>query len=138
MPPLDEDDKPFLFRFLNLTKGTEFRVVDKTTKLAKSAPAVGGTMTAVFDPVPSNYWWEIEREVSETDSTNITPVKLYVGSPDIAGSFRDGSATGQSSVADNSSVLRIGPGEILSAVWTNANAGDIGTLLIQYQVLTKD
>ena len=140
MPVPEDTDEftPFMFRFLNLTKGTAFRVVDKTTKLAKSPPAVGGTMTAIFDPVPSDYWWEIEREVSQTNSTNITPVSLFVGSADIAGSFRDGSATGQKSVADNNSVLRIGPGEVLSAVWTNANLGDIGTLHIQYTVLTKD
>ena len=68
----------------------------------------------------------------------ITPVSLYVGSPDIFGSYRDGSATGQKSVADNRSPLRIGPGEVLTAVWTNTNIGDIASLLIQYQVLTKD
>jgi len=145
-PGEGETDEQFLFRFLNLTKGTEFRVVDKTTKLAVSKPSLGGLVQVSFDPVPSNYWWEIEREVSVvyagtqplTVSAAITPLALYVGSADIAGSYRDGSATGQKSVADNASVLRIGPGEVLTAIWANTNVGDIGTLLIQYQVLTKD
>ena len=52
MPPLGEDDKPFLFRFLNLTKGTNFRIVDKTTKLAVSKPSLGGVLSVSFDPVP--------------------------------------------------------------------------------------
>ena len=129
---------PFLFRFLNLTRGTEFRVVDKATKLARSVPAVANTITAVFDPVPSNYWWEVEREMVQNTSVNVTPLDLYVGSPDIAGSWRDGVATGQKAVADNKSPILVGPGQVLTAIWTNANPGDVGWITIQIKILTRD
>jgi len=137
-PEKDPTDFPYLFRFLNLVKGTQFRVVDKTTIFAKSLPAVANTMSAIFPPVSSSYWWEVEREMVQNTSTNVTPFDLYVGSPDIAGSWRDGSATGQKTVADNRSPILVGPGQVLSGIWTNANPGDIGWITLQLSILTKD
>lgn len=134
MAPDEEQVLPYS---LGLERGVEFRVVDFKSLFAKSGPALNGTMQAIFDPVPSGYWWEIEREVSQTTSTNITPVSIYVGDPGIAGTYRDGSATGQKSVADNRSPIRLSSYDVLSAIWTNANPGDIGTLWIQYKLLER-
>ena len=138
MPPLDESDMPFLFRFLNLEKGTEFRVVDFSELNARSAPAdATGRAIALFDPVPSNYWYEIERMVVVTNSAAISAANVYIGDTDNTANLRDGTASGNKAISDNRSVLRVPPNGVLSVVWTGMDVGAVGRTWIQFRKVTK-
>ena len=123
---------------IGVAEGIGFQVVDFRTRTAKSSPAIGNTMTAIFEAVDPGYVWEVERmTVQALPTVAISSAMIYAGDPAYPFSWRDGTASGNKSVADNRSPIRLTSSEVLTVVWTGADNGAVGYAWIQFRVLKR-
>ena len=123
---------------IGVAEGIGFQVVDYRTRTAKSGPAVGNTMTAYFEAVEPGYVWEIERmTVQALPTVAVSSASVFAGDPVFPFSWRDGTANGNKSVADERSPIRLTATEVLTVVWTGADNGAIGYAWIQFRVLKR-
>jgi hypothetical protein len=106
-----------------------------TFQVTKPADATG-VMTATFDPVPPGLFWLIERITVSTTSATPTTVMVYAGDPSPY-TYVDGSAAGNLDVADESSPILVNSATSLTAVWAGASVGAVGTIRIQYQLVSR-
>ena len=109
--------------------------LDERSLPVSSARATGGTCTAIFEPVPSDRWWLVDRLVVSCTST--TPTTAYVYD-DIPGpnALLGGTSSGNFDFDDTNNPYWIEASRQLRVVWVGASAGSIGTVRAHYRVLT--
>lgn len=100
-----------------------------------SQPAAGGTMSVLFDPVPLDTSWQLERVV--VSSTSSLPTRAYLFT-DLADPrhLLDGTNSGNFDVADNTTPVTVGAGLALLVVWLGAADGAVGTVRVQGTLAT--
>lgn len=117
--------------------GAALSVVDyRSTSLTTDPAGPDGIMLATFDPVPPGNFWLLERITVSTTSTTGTRALVYAGAPS-AGNFVDGTERGDLDTADEASPILIESSLSLLVIWTGASPGAVGTVRIQYQLVTR-
>jgi len=116
--------------------GAGLVVVDYRSESITTDPASLGVMTATFDPVPPGFLWLIARATVSTTSTAPTRTMLYAGAPSPM-NFVDGTNSGNLDIADENAAILLDSNISLTAIWTGASAGAVGTVRIQYQLVQR-
>jgi hypothetical protein len=117
--------------------GSALSVVDYRSEYLTTLPAGNdGILTIDFEPVPPGLLWLLQRTAVSTTSTTPTRALLYAGAA-VPQNFLDGTERGNLDVADNASPVLVESSTSLTVQWTGASPGAIGTIRIQYQLVSR-
>lgn len=121
-----------------VTEGVSYTTVDRRIAVATTKGAnAAGIAQAVFPAVPEGYLWLVERMTVMCDSALPTQATVYAGDP-IPINLIDGTSRGNLDVADETSPALVQTGLPLTAVWSGCTPGAIGTIRVQYQLVTRN
>jgi hypothetical protein len=113
-----------------------WQLVDWIDESYASAPASGGAATITLPQLSDGERWQLTHMVAFSTSTAAPQMRLYLDSVSPL-RLRDGTNTGIFDVADWPMGLMVPPGSQLIAQWTGCNAGDVGVLALQANVLRR-
>jgi hypothetical protein len=113
-----------------------WQLVDWRTESLRTDPAAGGLATATADQLESDQLWLITRAVCFCTSAGQTSLRLYASTVS-PGFLLDGSERGNFDVAEYPAGLQLHGGQQLVAQWSNAAAGSVGTVNVQYSLYQR-
>ena len=98
---------------------------------SNACTVAGGTVSAQFPSVPSDFFWSIEQIAVSNTSTTTTIAKCYQQLPQQDSNVIASTLSGNLDQDDVNSPLIILGANIFSVAWTNCSVGAVGTVRIQ-------
>lgn len=123
---------------LAATQGVSYTIVDRRVAVATTQPApASGVAQGELPAVPDGYLWLVDRMTVMCDSAAPTQATVYAGAPSPL-NFVDGTSRGNLDVADETSPILVETGESLTVLWSGCTPGAVGTIRVQYQLVTRN
>lgn len=119
-----------------VASAAQWTLHDFAQRALTSDPAAAGVCQVDLGPVPQDELWLVDRMVVSCDSAVETAAGIYLDVVD-PGRAIDGTWFGNFDVADLASAIQLPGTTSLICQWTACEAGDVGTLRIQYQIMRK-
>jgi hypothetical protein len=129
---------PNAYGMRSLGAGSRIELIDYARASKRSEPAgVDGITAVVFDQVPSDQFWLVDRVVVTSDSTSDTLCALYEDVPTDPSKILDVTSAGNLDVADNSSPVTVPGSTSLYVQWIDCTPGSRATCRIAYRVMRR-